>query len=74
MEKKKVKYCYIRISNDQYELITDIADTAEELAKICNTSKDVIYSSVTRSKHGYLTKKGTPKYYPYRKVEIIEGS
>lgn len=69
MEKKKVKYCYIRITNDKYELITDIADTAEELAKMCNVTKDTILSYISKAKHGYQTKKGTTKF-PYRKVEI----
>lgn len=61
MEKKKVKYCYIRITNDKYELITDIADTAEELAKMCNVSKDTIFSYISKAKHGYQTKKRNNK-------------
>ncbi len=47
---KESKHCYIKITKDKYEHITAIADTAQELAKQCNTNVNVIYSSVS---HGW---------------------
>ena len=66
------KYCYMKVTNDKYELPIAIADSAEELAEKCGTTKGVVYTSVTKSKYGWVNKNGTPKYFPYRKVEIGE--
>lgn len=54
-------HCYIRVSNDKYEHIEAIADTAKELAEMCKTNVDVIYSSVSH------------KCGCYRKVLLKEG-
>ena len=48
-----IDHCYIKVSKDKYEHIVAIADTAKELAEICNTSKDVIYSSVSHNIGSY---------------------
>ncbi len=59
---KGCKYVYIRVSKDKYEHIVAMEDTAVELAKVCNTTPDTIYSSIYH-------KVGT-----YKKVLIEEGS
>nr|DAH21855.1 MAG TPA: hypothetical protein [Caudoviricetes sp.] len=51
---------YIKVTNDKYSLIEAIADTARELAKICNTTEASIYSSIS---HGHKT---------YERVDIGE--
>lgn len=48
-----IDHCYIKVSKDKYEHIVAIADTAKELAEICNTSKDVIYSAVSHNIGSY---------------------
>ena len=58
----KSKYIYIRVSRDKYEHIVAMGDTAVELAKLCKTTPDTIYSSIHH-------KKGT-----FSKVLIEEGS
>lgn len=57
----ELDHFYIRVSNDEYEHVIAIADTAKELAKICETSVDVIYSSVSH------------KVGSYRKIYMEEG-
>lgn len=59
---KKRKHFYIRVTNDKYEHIVAIADTAKELAKICNTTTSVIYSSITHNT-------GTYKKVPFEEVD-----
>jgi HD superfamily phosphohydrolase YqeK len=48
-----IDHFYIRVSNDEYEHVIAVADTAKELAEICNTSVDVIYSSVSHNVGSY---------------------
>ena len=59
------KYCWIKVSKDEYELIEDMADSAEELALKCGVSIQTVYASEKRAK-----KSG--KYGKYRKVCINE--
>ena len=66
------RYVYMKVTNDKYELPIAIADSAEELAEKFGTTKGVVYTSVTKSKYGLKNKNGTPRYFPYRKVEIDE--
>ena len=49
MYKKKTDVIWIKVSHDEYELPLAVADTAEELAKICGISVATIYE--TRSRH-----------------------
>ena len=52
---------YIKVSNDKYEHIVALADTAKELAEICETNVNVIYSSISH------------KVGSYRKIYMEEG-
>ena len=70
LDKQTSRFCYIKVTNDEFELPLAIADSVEVLAKECNTTKKTIYTSVCRSKKGKRNKDGTKRYYPYRKVEI----
>lgn len=54
---------YIRVSHDEYEFITAVADSLEELAKICGATKNSIASHMSHSKA-----KGA--WCKYRKVEV----
>ena len=56
----------MKISHDAYELPEAVADTAEELADICGTTKNSICSTIGHAK------KGKRKWSPYVKVEIEE--
>lgn len=43
---------WMRVSSDEYELPEAVADTAVELAQICKTTPDVIYSEISMVKAG----------------------
>lgn len=47
------KVVYIRVSNDKYEHIVAIADSATELARLCNTKPSVVYSSISHKRGTY---------------------
>lgn len=51
----------MKVSKDRLELPLAIADTAGELAKICNTSPDCIMSIVSKSKKGIIKNPGFVK-------------
>lgn len=55
-------HIYIKISDDKYEHIIAMGDTARELAEICNTNTNVIYSSISHNSG----------YYKKVKIESIE--
>ena len=63
--KKNVIWMYV--SQDRYSLPEIIADSADELAKMCNTSTSVIYSTITHYKTGRLKKE------KYVKVVVDDG-
>ena len=46
----------MKVSNDKYELPEAVADSADELAKMCNVSKCTIYETMSRAKAGKLKK------------------
>lgn len=50
---KKDKYIYIRVTNDKYEHIIALGDTAKELALLCDTNTSVIYSSISHNTGSY---------------------
>lgn len=52
---------WMKVSKDRLELPLAIADTAGELAKICNTSPDCIMSIVSKSKKGIIKNPGFVK-------------
>ena len=58
-------YIWIKTTNDDYEFIVAMADTAEKLAKECGTSVNTIYSAMSHAK-----KKGRRSIY--KKVVLEE--
>lgn len=52
---------WMKVSKDRLELPLAIADTAGELAKICNTSPGCIMSIVSKSKKGIIKNPGFVK-------------
>jgi predicted transcriptional regulator len=47
-------YIWIKTTNDEYEFIVAMGDTAEKLAKECGTTERTIYSAISHAKkHGY---------------------
>lgn len=45
-------FVYMKVTKDKYRLPLAIADSAEELARICNVSKGCIFSSISHGKNG----------------------
>lgn len=60
-----MRYIWIKTTNDEYEHIVALADTAEKLARECGTSVNTIYSAMSHAK-----KKG--KSSIYKKVVVEE--
>lgn len=60
-----MRYIWIKTTNDEYEHIVAMADTAEKLARECGTSVNTIYSAMSHAK-----KKG--KSSIYKKVVVEE--
>ena len=47
-------YVCIKTTNDDYEFIVAMGDTAEKLARECGTTERTIYSAISHAKkHGY---------------------
>ncbi len=58
-------YIWIKTTNDDYEFIVAMGDTARELAEELGTTERVIYSAISHAKrYGYKT--------AYKKVVIDE--
>ena len=47
---------YMQVTMDKYELPLAIADTAQELAEICNTTANSIYCSCSKRARGIYKK------------------
>ena len=45
-----MSYLYMKITKDRYELPLAVADTGEELARICGTSKHNVYNAIRKAK------------------------
>ena len=43
-------YVYMKITKDRYELPVAIADTGEELAKICGVSINNVYNTIRKAR------------------------
>lgn len=59
------KVLYIAVTKDKYELPIAVADSPQELAKLCGTTKNVINSMISHEKAGRIKSK-------YKKIEIEE--
>jgi len=57
-------FLWLKVTNDEYELPLVVADSAAELARRCNTTKNNIYSCYSK----YM--KGKRKHPKYIKVKI----
>ena len=55
-----MKFLYIKVSKDKYELPVAVAESVDELAKMTGNTKKSIYSMVSRNTGGY------------RKVAVME--
>jgi len=44
---------YIKVTRDKYRLPVAVADTAKELAELCGTNVNVIYSSISHGKGSF---------------------
>ena len=47
---RKKEYLWLQVSNDEYELPINIADTCEELAEMCGVRENAIYSAISHAK------------------------
>ena len=56
---------WLKVSKDKYALPLAVADTARELAEMCDTSINAIYSSVCHFNN-------SGKWGSYRKIEVEE--
>lgn len=54
---------YMEITKDEYELPIAVANSAEELARICGTTRNAILSSISKANIGFIK----PRYI---KVQI----
>ena len=43
-------YVYMKITTDRYELPLAVADTGEELAKICGVSRNNVYTTMRKAR------------------------
>ena len=50
---------YMEITKDKYELPIAVANSADELAKICRTTRNSILSSISKANIGAIKK---PRY------------
>jgi len=61
-----MKNIWMKITNDDFELPLAVADTAQELADICGTTKNCIVSTISHYNQGRI------KRTPYVCVRIEE--
>ena len=45
-----MSYLYMKITTDRYELPLAVADTGEELAKICGVSINNVYNTIRKAR------------------------
>ena len=55
---------WMKVTNDELELPIAVADNTKELAELCGTTPNAIWSSVSHAKVGEISKS------PYRKVDV----
>lgn len=65
MNKTAKNRVYYKVSEDEYELIVAIADTARELATLCGVDHKTVFKGVERYEKGLYNS-------PYRRIEINE--
>ena len=59
------QYIWMRVSDDEYELPEVIGNSASDLARKCNTTKNTIVTAISNArKHGYKCR--------YKRVQIME--
>ena len=46
-----MKYLWIKVTNDEYQLPLAVADTSSQLAELCGVNKEVIFRQINRQKN-----------------------
>lgn len=62
-----MRYLYLKVTKDKYELPLCVADTMEKLANKCGVTKGAIAKSLFDVKHGVI------KQSQYKRVELIDN-
>lgn len=65
MNKTAKNRLYYKVTNDEYELILAIADTARELADLCGVDHKTVFKGIERYEKGIYNSQ-------YRRIEIDE--
>ena len=60
---KKKNVIWMAVSRDDLQLPEYVADTAEELAKLCGVKPETVVCEVSRWKHGHVYYKGSRQRY-----------
>ena len=61
-----MKYLWMKVTNDKYQLPLVVADTSSQLAELCGVNKEVIFRQINRQKKN-------PKVKPrYIRVEYMD--
>lgn len=58
---------WVKTTSDEFELPVAVADSCKELARMCQTRTDTIYSAISHAKAG------TRSRTCYKKVEYEDG-
>ena len=45
-----MKYLWMKVTNDEYQLPLAVADTSSQLAELCGVNKEVIFRQINRQK------------------------
>lgn len=61
-----MRYLYLKVTKDKYELPLCVADTIEKLATMCGVTKGAIAKSLFDVKHGVI------KQSQYKRVEVLK--
>lgn len=54
-----MKYLWMKVTNDKYQLPLVVADTSSQLAELCGVNKEVIFRQINRQKKNPKVK---PRY------------
>lgn len=63
-----MRYLWIKVTHDEYELPVAVADTARELARMCGVTVSTIWTTMSHVKDPNHRQ----KFSMYRKVEYLE--
>ena len=66
---KNIRRIYLEVTQDEYELPLKVANSPEELAKMCGTTKNAVCSAISHYKAGRL-KKTRFRSVPYYEEDL----